>query len=238
MNNMDSEVQKTNTDKLFEKLPQDIKEAMYGIDSSEAIQSISKKYNLLIDKMGILSEETGLVMLGLTHPKDFISNLSARLQVDTMTAKSIARDVNEQIFKKVRESLMKIHGLGETPAETPKTEKPEVKVEIKVEPKPLEIRPNPPAGGPPAPPASLPVEPPAPVALIPPEEKPGMTFPEKSHESIFRTPSEVHEMDGKTLGVQSVPKNGGITELVEAVKKDKEQERPQVKFDPYRESVE
>ena len=112
---------------------------------------------------------------------------------------------------------MKIHGLAETPAETPKTEKPEVKVEIKMEPKPLEIRPVPPAQ---------------------PEEKPGMTFPEKSHESIFRTPSEVHEMDGKTLGTESVPKNGGITELVEAVKKDKEQERPQVKFDPYREYVE
>ena len=206
-----------NFQELFEKLPQDIKEAMYGIDSSEAIQSISKKYNLLIDKMGILSEETGLVMLGLTHPKDFISNLAKRLQVDQLTAKSIAQDVNEQIFKKVRESLMKIHGLGETPAETPKTEKPEVKVEIKMEPKPLEIRPVPPAQ---------------------PEEKPGMTFPEKSHESIFRTPSEVHEMDGKTLGTESVPKNGGITELVEAVKKDKEQERPQVKFDPYREYVE
>ena len=223
---------------LYSKLPQDLKDAIFGVDAADAIESIGKKYSLLIDKIGILAEEIGSVMLGLTHPKDFISNLAKRLQVDQITAKSVARDVNEQIFKKVRESLMKIHGLGETPAETPKTEKPEVKVEIKVEPKPLEIRPNPPAGGPPAPPASLPVEPLAPVALIPPEEKPGMTFPEKSHESIFRTPSEVHEMDGKKLGAESEIKNGGITELVEAVKKDKEQERPQDKFDPYRESVE
>ena len=213
-----------NTKELFEKLPQDIKEAMYGVDSSETIQSISKKYNLLIDKMGILSEETGLVMLGLTHPKDFIPKLVLRLGVDQTTAKSIAQDVNEQIFKKVRESLMKIHGLGEAP--TPlkadvgaKTEKPEVKVEVKVEPKPLEIRPVPPA-----PPAALPVEP-APL-----EEKPGMTFTEKSHESIFRTPSEVHEMDGKTLGAESGLKNGGMKELAEAIKKDK--------ADPYRESVE
>ena len=223
---------------LYSKLPQDLKDAIFGVDAADAIESIGKKYSLLIDKIGILAEEIGSVMLGLTHPKDFISNLAKRLQVDQITAKSVARDVNEQIFKKVRESLMKIHGLRETPAETPKTEKPEVKVEIKVEPKPLEIRPNPPAGGPPAPPASLPVEPLAPVALIPPEEKPGMTFPEKSHESIFRTPSEVHEMDGKKLGAESEIKNGGITELVEAVKKDKEQERPQDKFDPYRESVE
>ena len=212
-----SEKKEINFQELESKLPSDLKTAIYSADSSTAIENISKKYGLHIDQMGKLAEETGLVMLGVTHPKDFISNLAKRLQVDQLTAKSIAQDVNEQIFKKVRESLMKIHGLGETPAETPKTEKPEVKVEIKVEPKPLEIRPVPPAQ---------------------PEEKPGMTFPEKSHESIFRTPSEVHEMDGKTLGVQSVPKNGGITELVEAVKKDKEQERPQDKFDPYRESVE
>ena len=233
-----SEKKEINFQELESKLPSDLKTAIYSADSSTAIENISKKYGLHIDQMGKLAEETGLVMLGVTHPKDFISNLAGRLGVDQLTAKSIARDVNEQIFKKVRESLMKIHGLAETPAETPKTEKPEVKVEIKVEPKPLEIRPNPPAGGPPAPPASLPVEPPAPVALIPPEEKPGMTFPEKSHESIFRTPSEVHEMDGKKLGAESEIKNGGITELVEAVKKDKEQERPQGKFDPYRESVE
>src|SRR3989338_6526387 len=225
-----SEKKEINFQELESKLPSDLKTAIYSADSSTAIENISKKYGLHIDQMGKLAEETGLVMLGVTHPKDFISNLAKRLQVDQITAKSVARDVNEQIFKKVRESLMKIHGLGETPAETPKTEKPEVKVEIKVEPKPLEIRPNPPAGGPPAPPASLPVEPPAPVALIPPEEKPGMTFPEKSHESIFRTPSEVHEMDGKTLGTESGLKNGGIKELAEAIKKDK--------ADPYRESVE
>ena len=212
-----SEKKEINFQELESKLPSDLKTAIYSADSSTAIENISKKYGLHIDQMGKLAEETGLVMLGVTHPKDFISNLAKRLQVDQLTAKSIAQDVNEQIFKKVRESLMKIHGLGETPAETPKTEKPEVKVEIKMEPKPLEIRPVPPAQ---------------------PEEKPGMTFPEKSHESIFRTPSEVHEMDGKTLGTESVPKNGGITELVEAVKKDKEQERPQVKFDPYREYVE
>ena len=212
-----SEKKEINFQELESKLPSDLKTAIYSADSSTAIENISKKYGLHIDQMGKLAEETGLVMLGVTHPKDFISNLAGRLGVDQLTAKSIARDVNEQIFKKVRESLMKIHGLGETPAETPKTEKPEVKVEIKMEPKPLEIRPVPPAQ---------------------PEEKPGMTFPEKSHESIFRTPSEVHEMDGKTLGAESVPKNGGITELVEAVKKDKEQERPQVKFDPYREYVE
>ncbi|MDP3762962.1 MAG: hypothetical protein Q8Q97_02725, partial [bacterium] len=120
------------------------------------------------------------------------------------------------------ESLMKIHGLSSEPRESKEEVRPEVKVEIRAEPKPLEIHPvrdqTPGIKPQPAPPAALPVEPPA---LVAPEEKPGMTFPEKSHESIFRTPSEVHEI---------APKNGGMKELAEAVKKDK--------ADPYRESTE
>src|SRR3989338_2897850 len=97
-----SEKKEINFQELESKLPSDLKTAIYSADSSTAIENISKKYGLNIDQMGKLAEETGLVMLGVTHPKDFISNLAGRLGVDQLTAKSIARDVNEQIFKKVR----------------------------------------------------------------------------------------------------------------------------------------
>ncbi|HBT81760.1 hypothetical protein A2757_03455 [Candidatus Giovannonibacteria bacterium RIFCSPHIGHO2_01_FULL_48_47] len=98
---------------LLEKLPKDLQNAISGVDTADAIESIAKKYSLLIDKMGILAEETGLVMLGITHPKDFISNLSQKLGVDRETARKIAEDINQQIFQKVRESLRKIHGIKE-----------------------------------------------------------------------------------------------------------------------------
>lgn len=97
---------------IYLKLPEDLKNAIFSVDSAEIIQNIGKKYNLPIDKTGELADETGLVMLGLTHPNNFISNLAQRLNTDKETARKIAEEVNNQIFIKVRESLKKIHGVS------------------------------------------------------------------------------------------------------------------------------
>jgi hypothetical protein len=107
---------------IYQKLPEDLKDAMFSVDSAEIIQSLGKKYNLAIDKTGELADETGLVMLGLTHPRDFISNLSQRLGVDKETARKIAEEINQQIFAKVRDSLKKIHGIGAAPTQPPPKE--------------------------------------------------------------------------------------------------------------------
>ena len=94
-----------NFQEAFQKLPADVQTAIYSVETSRAIEQIADKHYLLIDKMGLLAEEVGLVMLGATHPKDFIRNLSDKLGIDRETAKKIAEDVNQQIFAKVRESL-------------------------------------------------------------------------------------------------------------------------------------
>jgi len=104
---------------IYQKLPEDLKEAIFSVKSAEVIQAVGKKYNLAVDKTGELADETGLVMLGLTHPRDFISNLAQRLGVDKETARKIAEEVNTQIFATVRESLKKIHGVGEAPSPRP-----------------------------------------------------------------------------------------------------------------------
>lgn len=97
----------------YKALPSELKDAIFSEEVAEKIQEIGGKYELYIDKIGELGNESGRVMLGLTHPKDFIKNLSERLGVDMEKAKEIAKDVNEQIFAKVRESLKKLHKIGE-----------------------------------------------------------------------------------------------------------------------------
>jgi len=97
---------------FYKKLPKDLQEAILSVNTSSIIQAIGKKYNLPIDKTGELADETGLVMLGLTHPNNYISNLSQRLNTDKETAKKIADEINTQIFAKVREPLKKIHGVS------------------------------------------------------------------------------------------------------------------------------
>ena len=98
---------------IYAKLPEDLKDAIFSVNSADVIMSIGKKYNLTINKMGELADETGLVMLGLTPPNNFISNLNGRLEVDAEVAKKIAEEINSEIFSKIRESLKKIHGTTE-----------------------------------------------------------------------------------------------------------------------------
>lgn len=94
------------------RLPQDLKDALFSMEAADTIGKLRIKYNLN-EKGSLLADETGLVMLGILHPRDFISDLAEKLGVDRETAKKIADDVNQQIFQKVRISLRKIYGISD-----------------------------------------------------------------------------------------------------------------------------
>jgi|GEM_PF-2643612 len=116
---------------IYLGLPDDVKEAIFSVDSANVIQALSQKYKLTVSQMGDLAEETGLFMLGLTKVNEFIPNISQRLNVDIQTAKNIAGEINNQVFSKIRESLRKIHekdGAGEK-TEGLKSEVKEIKKE-------------------------------------------------------------------------------------------------------------
>jgi len=98
---------------IYKKLPEDLKEAILGVESTDIMRIIGEKYKLTIDKVGKMVGQAGYVMLGVTHPNEFISNLADRLEVDKEKARAIAQEINEQVFKKVRESLRKIHNMRE-----------------------------------------------------------------------------------------------------------------------------
>ncbi|PIR70318.1 MAG: hypothetical protein COU46_02120 [Candidatus Niyogibacteria bacterium CG10_big_fil_rev_8_21_14_0_10_42_19] len=93
----------------FLKLPQDLRDAVFSEEISVTITAIGKKYNFLLDKIGELDDEAMNVVFGITHPKDFISNLETRLKIDRKTAGEIANEINQQVFLKLRESLKKVH---------------------------------------------------------------------------------------------------------------------------------
>src|SRR3989344_5936975 len=107
-------VQKYTNEELwtaFDKIPKDVQQIILSDDAIQTIESIGRDYKLPPDKVWALKDEAGLVLLGVTHPKDFISNLSEKLGVDKEIAKKIAEDVNQQIFQKVLMSLRKIHNI-------------------------------------------------------------------------------------------------------------------------------
>ena len=93
---------------MYHKLPKDVQEAILSVDTSEAIREIGEKHKLMIDKIGDLADETGLVMLGITRPGQYVSHLIERLEIDQETAQEITEEVNNRILFPIRDSLRKI----------------------------------------------------------------------------------------------------------------------------------
>lgn len=101
--NMSYSIEELN--EAFEKIPEPLQDAMASVDTARIINNVGKKYNLHIDQIGALSEEAGYVLLGLTHPTEFVSSLTKRLGVGRVVASQIASDINEQIFLKFRDII-------------------------------------------------------------------------------------------------------------------------------------
>lgn len=94
--------------KKFELLPEDLKEAILSVDTSEKLAAIREKNSLMIDQAGELGDELGLFMLGFTKQDDFVKNLSKRLNIPNEKAIQISLDINRDILDAVRSSLQKI----------------------------------------------------------------------------------------------------------------------------------
>jgi hypothetical protein len=130
------------------KIPEDLKDTVYSVEKADKLVEIIKKHSLQSDKLIELGKQTDYVLLGLEHPSKFVGNLSQTLGIPVETAHAIAEDINHQIFRPVRESLRKIHGIGEDESRIGNQESGEERV--------LPIPPKPPAAVP-EPPVNLPV---------------------------------------------------------------------------------
>lgn len=107
----------------FESLPDDLKSAVTSQEVDKQIQEIAKKHLLHIDQTGELADETGLVMLGLTKTDEYISNLKERLGISQQKTAEIAKDIDEQVLRPIKASLV---AASERKMETARTsEQPE-----------------------------------------------------------------------------------------------------------------
>jgi hypothetical protein len=102
----------------YKKLPEAIRDALSSIDFADKISDIADKHSLLIDRQGELSDEVGLVMLGLTHPDKFVESIKNRLEISQADAEAIATDVNNEILLEIREELKKISAKNAEEAKT------------------------------------------------------------------------------------------------------------------------
>ncbi len=99
-------------DEMFEKLPNEIQGVLDSNETISFLKQIEKKYDLPLEKVQELSAEIGMLLLGASSPQRFIPNIKESMKISEETAKAIASEVNEKIFRPVKESLKQLHSLS------------------------------------------------------------------------------------------------------------------------------
>jgi hypothetical protein len=90
-------------------LPPELKQAIESLDYPQKLQEIVKNNKLLIDQAGKLEIETTLVIAGLEPLNKYIDNLVSNVGISKIQASMVAHDVDELIFKGIRDALKKIN---------------------------------------------------------------------------------------------------------------------------------
>ena len=100
----------------YNTLPQDVRDVIESSEIDEHLAEITKQFNLHIDQGGQLYSIVNSIMTGQIPPAQFIEITKTTLKLDTDQATKIAQAVNEKIFLPIRESLKRIHAVGEVSA--------------------------------------------------------------------------------------------------------------------------
>lgn len=92
----------------YDSLPEDLKAAISSVEIGQLVANIADKNGLMLDQAAELMNEVAMVMLGVTPSDSFTSTIAKKIGMENRVADTIAGEVNEKIFDKIRQSLQKI----------------------------------------------------------------------------------------------------------------------------------
>lgn len=112
--------------KLYKKLPQELKDAIFAEETGDSIYEICKKYGLT-DAIETVVDYVGNVLLGLLPPDDFQNLIEIELKLEKETARKIAHEISRFVFYPVKPVLEQLYGAERTGGEGMPAEKIEQK---------------------------------------------------------------------------------------------------------------
>ncbi len=98
-------------EKRFDELPLDVRAALTSPEYPKNIAEVAHLYSLDEIATRNLENETTLVLLGLTQGEQFAQNVSRASNITREKSLAICREINEQIFRPIRDGLKIIHGV-------------------------------------------------------------------------------------------------------------------------------
>ncbi len=90
----------------FSKLPKEILKVVSDSNYQATVYNISKKYNLNVSQMGVFEKAVTNLIIGSISPERLEDYLNDHLDISREKLKGMVGDVNEEIFKKIREKTM------------------------------------------------------------------------------------------------------------------------------------
>jgi len=96
--------------KLYEKLPQDLQDAIFSEETANNIYTICDRYQ--IDEIPKVAKIVGFILLGVLPPDELYETLVKELYIEPEVAKKATREIIRFILYPVRKSLEGLYGIG------------------------------------------------------------------------------------------------------------------------------
>lgn len=95
--------------KLYEKLPQELKEVIFSEETANNIHNVCERNDIGDKRISEVARYTGRVLLGLLPLDDFQKTLEKEVKLEKEAAKRVARELFRFIFYSVKTSLEELY---------------------------------------------------------------------------------------------------------------------------------
>jgi hypothetical protein len=99
---------------LFERLPEELKDAIFAVKTSDEINDACAKNNVEKEKIPAIAKITGNVMLGVLPIDEFQIALEKEIGLKPDIAKNVFQRINRFIFFPVRNELNELYKITST----------------------------------------------------------------------------------------------------------------------------
>jgi len=123
--------------KLYERLPQDLKDAIFSEETANDIWNICSRNKIKEEKISEIAKAVGDVFLGITSPKELQDVLEKEIKISKEKAKKVFTEISRFILSSVKRSLSELYDM-EYPAESKEEEEKPPKKDVYREPVEIE----------------------------------------------------------------------------------------------------
>lgn len=106
---MTEEYSKQELWKIYEGLPEELKEAIFSVETANNIYNTCIRNEIEENKISEVAKYVGFVLFGILAPENFKEILEKKLKFKKEAAENIAKEINRFIFYPVKPALEQLY---------------------------------------------------------------------------------------------------------------------------------